>query len=139
VRKLLPYTTLAVILAAIYSGWTLYSRYQSAREADQRVHDTQTQKSASQAQTVIDEYGGGKLAILSFHVEPQVASAGERVLVCYGVANATEVTIEPRIEDVKPSVSRCLEVHPTTSVTYTLTARDGSGASQMQTARVEIR
>src|SRR5580692_3612176 len=38
-RRVLPYTALAIVLAAIYSGATMYSRYRDARDAEQRIKD----------------------------------------------------------------------------------------------------
>ncbi len=93
----------------------MYQRYAVSREAEEKLKDNE----ARQAQRVVEYFGGSKLKILAFYGSPDTASAGEKVLVCYSVANATEVAIQPEIEPVKPSISRCLETHParTTKVT----------------------
>lgn len=134
-RRILPYTTFALVLVAAYSGWTFYSRYNAGREAEEKSRETEARKD----QETVDRFGGGKLKILSFYITPVSAAAGEKVLVCYSVVNATEMSIEPEIEPVKPSISRCLEAHPKRSTTYTLKARDAMGAEVRQTAAVEIR
>lgn len=134
-RRLLPYTTLAVILAAAYTGSTFYARYSAGQQAIQKARDTE----ARENQRVLDRFGGGKLKILSFSTAPEKALAGERVLVCFSVVNATEVSILPEIEPVQPSISRCLETHPQKNTTFTLKARDASGAEVTQTTFVEIR
>jgi len=135
IRRLLPYTTLTLVLAAIYTGWTFYLRYSAGQEAAQRAREEE----ARQDKEIVDRFGGGKLSILSFYASPAMAQAGEKVLVCFSVANATEVSIVPEIEPVKPSISRCLETHPQKSMTYTLKAKDAAGAEVTQAATVEIR
>ena len=134
-RRILPYTSFALILAAAYSGWTFYSRYSAGREAIQKARQTEAQRD----QDTVKKFGGGKLRILSFYASPHLVSAGQRVLVCYSVVNATEVTITPEIEPIKPSITRCLEVFPKESTTYTLKARDAGGAEATQTAYVGVR
>lgn len=64
--------------------------------------------------------------ITQFYASPAKPTRGEKTLVCYGVENATEVRIDPPVDRVWPSLSRCLEVTPTKTVTYTLTAVRGS-------------
>ena len=134
-RRLLPYTTLALILAAAYTGSTFYARYSAAQLAIQKARE----KEALENRKVLDRFGGGKLKVLSFYTAPEKASAGERVLVCFSVVNASEVSILPEIEPVQPSISRCLETHPQKSTVFTLKARDASGAEVTQTTSVEIR
>ena len=134
-RKLLPYTTLAVLLTALYTTWTMYQRYESSQAAVERIRA----KEAQDAQKAVERFGGSKLKIVAFYTTPPVASAGEKVLVCYSVANATEVQIEPEIEPVKPSISRCLETYPTHTTTYTLNAKDASGTTESQSAEVRVR
>jgi hypothetical protein len=134
-RRILPYTTFALVLVAVYTGWTFYSRYSAGQEAEEKSRESEARRD----QKTVDRFGGGELKILSFYITPVTAAAGERVLVCYSVVNATEVDITPEIEPVKPSISRCLEVHPKRSTIYTLKARDAVGAEVSQTAAVEIR
>jgi hypothetical protein len=134
-RRVLPYTTFALILAAAYSGWTLYSRYAAGQEAGKKAKETE----AREDQKTVERFGGGKLKILSFYASPNVVRAGQRVLVCYSVVNATEVSITPEIEPIKPSITRCLEVFPKETTSYTLKARDASGAEATQMASVVVR
>jgi hypothetical protein len=122
-------------LAAAYTGWTFYSRYSARQEATKEAGEAK----AREDQNVIDRLGGKKLKILALYASPPAAAAGERVLVCYSVVNATEVSIVPGIEPIKPSLSRCLEAHPNKSATYILKARDASGSEVSQTTSVEIR
>jgi hypothetical protein len=68
----------------------------------------------------------GPLRIAQFYSSPPNPVKGQKVLVCYGVENASEVRIDPPIERVWPSPSRCLEVKASRTVTYTLTATSGA-------------
>ena len=129
IRALLPYTSIVLGIALIYAGWTFWARRQNANNAERQVQEQETKRDAD----VTERYGGGRLKILSFYGSPAVVPPGGKALVCYGVNNAKAVRIEPRIEeDLKPSLSRCLEVHPKTDTEYTLTAEDGAGAKAEQ-------
>ena len=46
-------------------------------------------------------------------------------MLCYGVDNASVVRLEPPVEKVWPSMSRCFPITPVKPVTYTLTAERG--------------
>jgi hypothetical protein len=63
--------------------------------------------------------------ITMFYAYPANPPAGEKVSLCYGVENATEVRLQPAVERVWPSLSRCFEI-PSKAETYTLTAERGS-------------
>lgn len=135
IRRLLPYTTVLTILVALYVGWTLYSRGESVAEAERQAKE----KQAEIDQKLVSAFGGDQLTILGFNsAEHQVASGG-RVLLCYGVSNATKVSIEPGVEPVKPALSHCLEVHPKKTTTYTLRAEDAQGNTKTATLTVNVR
>ena len=134
-RRILPYTTFALVLAAAYTGWTFYSRFRAGQDAEEKSRESE----ARQNQRVVDRFGGGKLKILAFYSTPVTAAEGEKILLCYSVVNATEVEITPEIEQIKPSISHCLEARPKRSTTYTLKARDAAGADVTQTTTVAIR
>jgi hypothetical protein len=69
--------------------------------------------------------------------EPAVRGAGS-VNLCYGVENAVKVTIDPPVERLTPSISRCFSVSPAKTTTYTLTAESAGGKSATQKATVEV-
>ena len=114
-RRFLPYTWLLVVVALGYAGWTLWSRHQDATRVAQQGREQEAHRAAE----VVRLTGGEELKILSFY--------GTGRLICYGVANAKTVRIVPYVEDLKPSLSRCLEVHPEKQTKYTLTAEDRAG------------
>jgi hypothetical protein len=75
------------------------------------------------------------LRITQFYASPPRPHRGEKTLLCYGVENAAEVRLDPPVEKVWPSVSRCFEVSSEKAATYTLIA-SGAGASVSQTVSV---
>ena len=133
-RNLLPYTTAAVVVATLYAGWTLWSRHQSTAQAEQ----AQKQQEAQRDETIVHQLGDGSLKILTFNASPAIVKPGEKVLVCYGVSNAKEVKIDPPLEDISPSLSRCLEAHPRKTTEYTLTARDAGGHEAKQSLTLQV-
>ena len=134
-RRLLPYTTVLTILAALYAGWTLYSRHQSAAEAERQSQ----QKQADAERKIVAAFGGDQLTILGFNAAKGEVAPGGRVVLCYGVSNATQVKIEPGVEPVKPAVSHCLEVFPKKTTTYTLKADDANGNSKSASLTIRVR
>jgi hypothetical protein len=60
-----------------------------------------------------------------FYASPEHPPADEKTLLCYGVENADEVRLEPAVDRVWPSPTRCLEA-PARTATYTLTALRGN-------------
>jgi hypothetical protein len=127
-RALLPYLTIGVVLAAIYAGWTVYSRWNAHREEERAAKAAE----AEADKKIVDEYGGGKLKILAFYASPGAVKPGGRALVCYGVANAKSVAIEPHIDDIAPSLSRCIEAFPRRTTEYKLIATDAKGQTATQ-------
>ena len=120
VRRLLPYTTAAVIAAAVYAGWVMYSRYSAARQAEQLFEEQTRERTIEAGRQIKRQFGGDELKILSFTADKTVTSPGGRVLLCYSVSNAVSVKIEPEIEPLKPAVSRCIEAFPKRTTTYVL-------------------
>ena len=124
-----------MILAALYSGWIFSSRRQAAAEAERQLQ----QKQVEAEQKVVAEFGGEQLKILSFGATMGEVSPGGRVVLCYGVSNATQVKIEPDVEPVKPSISHCLDVYPKKTTTYTLKAENANGNSKSASLTIRVR
>ncbi|MGA3189326.1 MAG: hypothetical protein ABSF22_19660 [Bryobacteraceae bacterium] len=128
-RRMLPYTTAAVLIAFLYAGWTIYSRLTANRRADE---EAAARKLAFDQKTL--NMIGSDLKITQFYAN----YGGAKTLVCYGVANAKSVRIEPAIEEITPSLGRCIEASPPKTTEYTLTAEDGAGHSVTQTIVVKV-
>jgi hypothetical protein len=113
---------LSVTIAALVSaGWLFMSR--TDKHESPKPAETTTVASAE---------------ILNFYARDLVVTEGAKTVLCYGVANATSVRIEPAVEGMGPARSRCVEVRPKRETLYTLTAEgsDGRAVSQSLTLRV---
>lgn len=134
-RSVLPITTVAVVLAASYTGWIMYSRHSDATDAQEQLNA----REAARNRKIVEAYGGERLTILNFSASDAVVQAGHRVGLCYGVANAVRVKIEPGVEPLKPELIYCTQAFPKKTTTFTLTAEDraGQSVSTSLTIRVE--
>jgi hypothetical protein len=112
-RRLLPYTTLALAVAVAYMGWKLLSR--------------RAPEPPRAGPGIPAEYLGTDLRILQFYGAPAPLIEGETAVICYGILNAASARIEPEIGAVSPSLNRCLNIAPRETTRYTMTAegRDG--------------
>jgi len=134
IRRLLPFTTAALVLALLYVAWTFYSRWNRNRSIEQAA---EAEKARANAE-IVRKYAGD-LKILSFYTTSGTIRRGEKTLLCYGVASAARVRIEPGVEPVKPSLSRCVEVSPSANTSYTLTAEDKTGQSVTASLPILVR
>jgi len=134
----LVYSSLLILIVAIYVGWILLSRYQSSRSYEQRAEAEQARKQRESDQVAIEQLGGSELAIQMLYATPRI-HRGETAQVCYGVANAKTVTLEPQTSPVWPSHNLCVDVKPAKTTTYTLTATSADGKSVTQTVSIEVR
>jgi len=132
-RKLLPYTTAGVVIALLYVGWIFFSRWNDNHEIERAAEDQKARANAK----IVDMYGSGKLKILNFYVTPGVIIKGTKGMLCYGVSDAVTVRIEPRVEDVKPALSRCVEIAPVKDTEYKITAEDAAG--HVETKKLMVR
>jgi hypothetical protein len=132
-RKLLPYSSAGLVIAILYVAWTFLSRWHDT-SAVERAADAERAKADAK---IVEMYGSGNLKILHFYVTPAVIARGRKGLLCFGVANAKTVRIDPGVEPLKPSISRCIEISPTADTRYTFTAEDESG--HRATASVLVR
>ena len=76
--------------------------------------------------------------ILNFYSSPSTVASGEPVTLCYGVENATSVTLTPAVADVGPSPNRCVQFSPRRTGTYTLTATGATGSPVTQSLTVRV-
>src|SRR3954453_14234067 len=108
VRKMIPITSAIVVLVFLYVGWVFYSRHRDVRNEE----DLARAKEAENAKFTVDKYGGDRAKILAFSLSAGAIRAGQPGKICFGVANAKTVKIEPPVGDVWPSMSRCLDAKP---------------------------
>ena len=135
-RKLLPFTTIGVFAAALYVGYIFYSRRQSEVAAQQaaaaKQHDAQ--------QRVVDAvYGNGEILFSTFSSDRARLKRGEHTQLCYGVTNAKTVTLDPPVgETLKPAYRKCVEIAPTKTTEYKITATNAKGESKTEKLTVQV-
>src|SRR5258708_37368603 len=134
-RKVLPHSTAAVALGALYTAWVFTSRWNDNRRMEQAA----AAQRAKFDREITQAFGGGQLKILSFYASPGLIRRGEKALVCYGVANAKAVRLDPAVERVWPSASRCFTVVPDRETRYTLTAEDAGGHTATQSFVLQVK
>jgi hypothetical protein len=133
-RSPLLYSSAILVIVAAVVGWILYSRWQENRAFAERT----AAETRSQDQRTVELMGGDKFEILNFYVTPLSIVAGDTAEVCYGVANAKQVRLDPPAGPVWPSYSRCVDVTPRKDTTYTLTAVDAAGNSKTATVTLRV-
>jgi len=133
------YSWAALAVAALVVVGILFSRWLENRTLERRAREERTQKQQELDRATLEQMGGKELAIQNFYASPGAIRRGETVQLCYGVANAKTVKLEPQSNPVWPSYSRCVDVTPTKSTTYTLTIADAAGNTKTQTLEVKVR
>jgi hypothetical protein len=135
----LLYSSTALLIVLLYVSWTFYSRWQDNRGIERRAAEHQAAVQREQDRATVEQMGGKELAIQTFYGSPGVVRRGESVQLCYGVANAKVVKLEPQDNPMWPSYGRCVDVKPTKTTTYTLTAEDAAGHNMTQTVEIKVR
>ena len=134
---LYSWTVLGLVALAVCL--ILLSRWRENRDIERRAAEQQTEKQRERDRAALEQMGGKELAIQNFYAIPGVIRRGESIQLCYGVANAKTVKLEPQSNPVWPSYSRCVDVTPTKSTTYTLTISDAAGHTKTQSLAVKVR
>jgi hypothetical protein len=137
-RHPLTYTSLLVLAVALYTGGIFYSRREEARAYEQLARQERARQQRERDQATIEQLGGSELAIEMLYATAELRR-GETAQVCYGVANAKSVTLEPQANPVWPSHNRCVDVKPVKTTTYTLTATGADGRTLSREATVKVR
>lgn len=76
--------------------------------------------------------------ITQFYATAPHLAAGEKEMLCYGVENAKTVWVTPPRQELSAALSRCIEVTPSETTTYTLTAEGESGAAATSQVTVTL-
>ncbi len=128
-----------LVIAAFAVVWILFSRWQESRSIENRAKEEKAQKQREDDRQTLERMGGKELAIQNFYAIPAEIRRGQSVQLCYGVANAKAVKLEPQPNPVWPSYARCVDVTPTKTTTYTLTITDAAGNTKSQSLEVKVR
>jgi hypothetical protein len=135
-----PFLYSGAVLAcvAIYVGFVLFTRYESNRDFERRDAAQKAEQQREDDRRAVEQLGGSELAIRSLYVSPPAIHRGEKAQLCYDVANAKTVTLDPPDGEVWPSHSRCVDLAPKTTTTYTLTIRDATGKTATQSVELQV-
>ena len=134
-RRILPFTTIGVVIAALYVAWTFYSRHESDRRAQAALDAKQEEQ---RQRTVREVFGSGEIKFSSFAAGSGLLKRGEHTELCYGVVNAKAVKLDPPVEPIQPLYHHCLTIAPVKTTTYTITADDGAGHSKSLSLTVRV-
>ena len=127
-------TSSIVAVLCLYLGFTYYSRWRDSRKLMQQIEE----RRQNQKTQIPENYRGTELKILSFYAYPAAINKGRKAQLCYGVLNSGRIRIEPPIENVWPSLSRCVDVNPKSTTAYKLIAEDKEGNTKEAQATVEV-
>jgi hypothetical protein len=123
----------------LYVIWIFFARWQENRQIQRRADEERTAKQLADDRQTVEQMGGKELAIQSFYASAGIVKRGESLQLCYGVANAKTVKLEPQDNPVWPSYNRCVEVSPKKDTTYTLTIQDAAGHTQTQSLDIKVK
>jgi hypothetical protein len=76
--------------------------------------------------------------ITQFYTTTPQLPKGDKGMLCYGVENAKTVWLSPPRRELSAALSRCIEVEPAETTTYTLTAEDAAGKQASQNVTVTL-
>ena len=130
-RQVVRYMFVAIGIALAYLAWTLVDRYNSNREFERALE--------RKHQPVAPPDFGSEVKILQFYASPMVLAKGRQAILCYGVANAKTVRLEPAAEGIWPSLNRCLYVAPQRDTRYTLSAEGADGKRVAESIEIKLR
>ena len=133
------YSSFVIVVVILYISYVLYARYESAKQYERQIKERQSEQRREDDRLAVEQLGGSELAIRGLYVSPRAIHTGESAQLCYDVANAKSVTLDPPAGDVWPSHSRCLNISPRKTTTYTLTIKDAAGKTVSQTVELGVR
>jgi hypothetical protein len=132
------YSSLVIIGVILYVSYVLYARHESSKEYERKTKEHQVEQRREEDRLAVEQLGGSELAIRGLYVSPRSIHAGESAQLCYDVANAKTVTLDPPAGEVWPSHSRCLNISPRKTTTYTLTIKDAAGKTVSQSVELPV-
>jgi hypothetical protein len=133
------YSSIVIFAVVAYIAYVLITRYESNRAFERRTVEKASEQRREDDRKAIEQLGGSELAIRGLYLSPQSIRHGETAQLCYDVANAKTVTLDPPEGEVWPSHSRCVHLSPKKTTTYTLTIADASGQKLSQSVDLHVR
>src|SRR5580700_6362256 len=92
----LLYSSAILVVALLGVVFVMFSRWQDSRNMERQAAQARAEKQHEQDRAAVEQLGGREFAILSFYASPAVIRRGESAQLCYGVANAKTVRLEPQ-------------------------------------------
>jgi len=132
------YSSLVILGVLLYVAYVLYARHLSNKEYERQTKERQSEQRREQDRLAVEQLGGSELAIRGLYVSPAAIHPGESAQLCYDVANAKTVTLDPPAGEVWPSHSRCLNISPRKTTIYTLSIADAAGNKVSQTVELRV-
>lgn len=132
------YSGLLLLGVAVFVSYIMLERYLSKRAFEDRMARQEAAKRLEEDRHAIEQLGGSELAIRGLYLSPSTIRPGQSAQLCYDVANAKTVTLDPPVAEVWPSHSRCIDLKLRKSTTFTLTIADVSGKSLSQSVELKV-
>jgi hypothetical protein len=132
------YTSLVILVIAVYVSYIFLSRYESNRKYVQQVEEKQATAQRESDRNAVEQLGGSEVAIRSMYISPAEIHRGESAQLCYDVSNAKTVTLDPPEAEVWPSHTRCLSLSPKKTTNYTLTIKGATGEPISQSVELKV-
>jgi len=133
------YTRIIVLAVLAYVAFVMVSRYEANRTYERHNAEKAAEQQRADDRAAIEQLGGSELAVRALYVSPKSIRRGETAQLCYDVANAKTVTLDPpSSEEVWPSHNRCVNIAPKKTTTYTLTIADASGKTASETVDLQV-
>ena len=130
------YSGALIVCVAAFVLCVVLGRYLSQRAFNDRIARQEAAIRRQADRRAIEQLGGSELAIRG--LSPLAIRPGETTDLCYDVANAKTVTLDPPVAEVWPSHSRCIELKLKKSTTFTLTIADASGKTVSQSVELKV-
>src|SRR5580700_1999456 len=133
------YSSIVILAVMAYVAYVLVTRYESNRQFERRKIEKATEQRREDDRKAIEQLGGSELSIRGLYLSPESIRRGETAQLCYDVANAKTVSLDPPEAEVWPSHSRCVNLSPKKTTTYTLTIADAAGQKTSQSVELKVR
>jgi hypothetical protein len=124
---------MAAIVVVAYTALVIVNRRIADRQSEQQRQHPAIPAEFERA------YGGSEVKIVQIYSREGTLFEGSTTVLCYGLANARSVRIEPPVEGVSVSLNRCVEVAPERDTRYTLTAEGNDGHVVSQSFVLKVR
>lgn len=135
----LLYSSSVVLLVLVYVGWIFVSRWEQNRAMRRKVQEERAEHQREADRAAIEQLGGSELGIQYFYASPGTIRRKESAQLCYAVANAKTVALDPPVAEVWPSHVRCFDVSPAKTTTYRLTVAGSSGETKTASVTINVR